>query len=166
MQQDWYNDSQSFKVEGDWQADEVIPDRATEQKQTITPLMSTEQQADSLPCSLPSWLTCCCVPYLISKFLASMTSSTPCSACSWTTERQKGCRYESHVKLFNGCSDRGVWSLGSQLILKERGANSHRGYEAPNIPICAREDNNPRSGGCRRLGIGWPRLYLVQTHSG
>ena len=61
-----------------------------------------------------------------------MMSSDPCSACSWTVERQKACRYKSHVQLFYGCSDRGVWSLGSKLILKERGT-SHRGYEVPNL---------------------------------
>ncbi|KAE8151617.1 kinase-like domain-containing protein [Aspergillus avenaceus] len=46
--------------------------------------------------------------------------SIPCSACSWSPECQEGCRYESHVKLFYGMSDRGVWSLGSNLVLKER----------------------------------------------
>jgi hypothetical protein len=30
------------------------------------------------------------------------------------------CRYQSHVNLFYGVSNRGVWSLGSNLILKER----------------------------------------------
>lgn len=52
-----------------------------------------------------------------------MTVEAPCSACSWSSERQDGCYYDSHVKLFYGVSDRGVWSLGSNLILKERSNN-------------------------------------------
>lgn len=59
-------------------------------------------------------------------------SSTPCSACGWTSERQESCRYKSHVKLFYGVSDRGVWSLGSNLILKER-SNRAPNFEAPNL---------------------------------
>ncbi|KAF9894820.1 hypothetical protein FE257_004441 [Aspergillus nanangensis] len=51
-----------------------------------------------------------------------MTSS-PCSACSWTHKRQKHCNYESHVKLFYEAGSRGVWSLGSILIVKDREAS-------------------------------------------
>ncbi len=61
-----------------------------------------------------------------------MAVQAPCSACSWTSERQAGCRYHSHVKLFYGVSDRGVWSLGSNLILKER-PSSLPNFEAVNI---------------------------------
>ncbi|PLB49701.1 kinase-like protein [Aspergillus steynii IBT 23096] len=50
-----------------------------------------------------------------------MGSSSPCTACSWTSERQENCRYESHVKLFYEAGNRGVWSLGSNMILKDRG---------------------------------------------
>lgn len=50
-------------------------------------------------------------------------SSTPCAACSWTTERQKHCNYESYLKLFYEAGDRGVWSIGTKLILKDRGAS-------------------------------------------
>ncbi|KAL4947283.1 kinase-like domain-containing protein [Aspergillus filifer] len=49
-----------------------------------------------------------------------MSSSTPCSACTWTADRQENCRYHSNVKLFYSMSDRGVWSLGSRYILKDR----------------------------------------------
>ncbi|RDW90538.1 uncharacterized protein DSM5745_02313 [Aspergillus mulundensis] len=59
-------------------------------------------------------------------------ASYPCSACSWTHERQKHCNYESHVKLFYEAGDRGVWSLGSNLILKDRGASLPTS-EVPNI---------------------------------
>ncbi|PYI13779.1 kinase-like protein [Aspergillus violaceofuscus CBS 115571] len=48
-------------------------------------------------------------------------STVPCSACSFSPERQRCCNYESHVKLFYEAGDRGVWALGSQLILKDRG---------------------------------------------
>lgn len=52
-----------------------------------------------------------------------MSSSEPCTACSWTFERQKHCSYQSNVKLFYEAGDRGAWSLGSKLILKDRGSN-------------------------------------------
>lgn len=59
-------------------------------------------------------------------------SSTPCTACSWTPERQKYCSYESHLKLFYEAGDRGVWSIGSKVILKDRGSNLPTS-EVPNI---------------------------------
>ncbi|KAJ5718245.1 kinase-like protein [Penicillium malachiteum] len=43
-----------------------------------------------------------------------------CIACGWSTKEQKCCSYESHVKLFYGASTRGTWSIGSDVILKER----------------------------------------------
>ncbi|KAE8404639.1 phosphotransferase enzyme family-domain-containing protein [Aspergillus pseudonomiae] len=43
-----------------------------------------------------------------------------CVACGWTLEQQEQCCYSSHVKLFYGASRRGVWSIGSDIILKER----------------------------------------------
>ncbi|PYI06759.1 kinase-like protein [Aspergillus sclerotiicarbonarius CBS 121057] len=55
----------------------------------------------------------------------------PCSACSWTPERQRHCSYESHIKLSSMNRDRGIWSIGTGLILKERGP-SHRTYETFN----------------------------------
>lgn len=61
-----------------------------------------------------------------------MGSSDPCPACGWTVERQECCRYESNVKLFYGVSNLGVWSLGSKLVLKDRGVNPPT-YEVPNI---------------------------------
>jgi aminoglycoside phosphotransferase (APT) family kinase protein len=61
-----------------------------------------------------------------------MAAQAACSACSWNSERQDACRYESHVKLFYGVSDRGAWSIGSHLILKER-SNNHPNFEAANI---------------------------------
>ncbi|RAL01400.1 aminoglycoside phosphotransferase family protein [Aspergillus ibericus CBS 121593] len=47
-------------------------------------------------------------------------SSNSCIACGWSPAKQKLCRYSSHVKLIYGASNRGVWSIGSDLILKER----------------------------------------------
>ncbi|KAF2195833.1 kinase-like protein [Zopfia rhizophila CBS 207.26] len=61
-----------------------------------------------------------------------MAAEAPCTACSWTSERQGSCRYDSHVKLFYGVSDRRVWSLGSNFILKER-SNQPPNFEARNI---------------------------------
>lgn len=43
-----------------------------------------------------------------------------CVACGWTLEQQGQCLYSSHVKLFYGASKSDVWSIGSDVILKER----------------------------------------------
>ncbi|EEQ89145.1 hypothetical protein RJZ56_007805 [Blastomyces dermatitidis] len=71
-----------------------------------------------------------------------MTSSGPCAACSWTTERQKHCNYKSHVNLFYEAGDRGVWSLGSNLILKDRGARLPT-IEVPNIQFVQEKTSIP-----------------------
>ena len=52
-----------------------------------------------------------------------MASEEPCTACSWTAEQQRYCSYKSHVCLFYAASRRGVWSLGSQYILRDRESN-------------------------------------------
>lgn len=52
-----------------------------------------------------------------------------CIACGWTPDKQKRCCYSSHVKLIYGAHNRGVWSIGSDLILKERPD------EGPNIGV-------------------------------
>ncbi|KAF4210856.1 hypothetical protein CNMCM8980_001117 [Aspergillus fumigatiaffinis] len=46
--------------------------------------------------------------------------SKGCVACGWTSELQERCSYSSHVKLFYGADRRGTWSIGSDVILKER----------------------------------------------
>jgi hypothetical protein len=43
-----------------------------------------------------------------------------CVACGWTSEQQDQYFYSSHVKLFYGASRRGVWSIGTDVIMKER----------------------------------------------
>lgn len=60
-------------------------------------------------------------------------SKTPCTACSWTPFLQNACSYDSNVKLIEGASDQGVWSIGSKLILKERGNRCANGIETRNI---------------------------------
>lgn len=52
--------------------------------------------------------------------MMSEESSKGCIACGWTLDQQDQCFYSSHVKLFYGASKRGVWSIGSDVILKER----------------------------------------------
>ncbi|PTU21422.1 hypothetical protein P175DRAFT_0544761 [Aspergillus ochraceoroseus IBT 24754] len=47
-------------------------------------------------------------------------SSKGCIACGWSVDQQDQCFYSSHVKLFYGASRRGVWSIGSEVIMKER----------------------------------------------
>ncbi|CRL19981.1 Protein kinase-like domain [Penicillium camemberti] len=64
------------------------------------------------------------------------------SACSWSPTRQDSCRYQSHVNLFYGVSNRGVWSLGSNLILKERSTEPPN-FEAPNIRFLASRTSIP-----------------------
>ncbi|RDW83677.1 uncharacterized protein DSM5745_04003 [Aspergillus mulundensis] len=43
-----------------------------------------------------------------------------CIACGWTLDKQTRCHYTSHLKLLYGASTRGVWSIGSDVILKDR----------------------------------------------
>lgn len=43
-----------------------------------------------------------------------------CNACGWIFDKQKQCHYSSHVKLLYSASNWGVWSIGSDTILKER----------------------------------------------
>lgn len=69
-------------------------------------------------------------------------SSDACAACSWTTERQNHCNYESYLKLFYEAGDRGVWSLGSKLILKDRGASLPT-FEVPNIQFVQEQTSIP-----------------------
>lgn len=54
------------------------------------------------------------------SFLMSAESSKCCVACGWTLEQQENCAYSSHLKLFYGAGKRGTWSIGSDVILKER----------------------------------------------
>ncbi|KNG89852.1 hypothetical protein ANOM_001760 [Aspergillus nomiae NRRL 13137] len=69
-------------------------------------------------------------------------NSSPYKACSWTTERQKHCNYESYLKLFYEAGDRGVWSIGSKLILKDRGASLPT-FEVPNIQFVQEQTSIP-----------------------
>ncbi|KAJ5100440.1 hypothetical protein N7456_006492 [Penicillium angulare] len=43
-----------------------------------------------------------------------------CDTCGWTLDKKSKCDYTSHLKLFYGASTRGVWSIGSDVILKDR----------------------------------------------
>ncbi|CAL5875246.1 uncharacterized protein PFLUO_LOCUS9550 [Penicillium psychrofluorescens] len=60
-----------------------------------------------------------------------MTNETLCSACTWSPDRQSHCSYKSHVHIFYEASDRGVWSIGSKYILKER-SSKPPSYESVN----------------------------------
>ncbi|KAJ5584321.1 uncharacterized protein N7459_004121 [Penicillium hispanicum] len=71
-----------------------------------------------------------------------MATQNTCSACSWSPARQDDCRYKSHVKLFYGVSNRGVWSLGSSLILKERSIEPPN-FESANIQFLASKTSIP-----------------------
>jgi aminoglycoside phosphotransferase len=69
-------------------------------------------------------------------------AESPCTACGWSSQRQKSCCYDSHVKLFYGVSDRGAWALGSKFILKER-SNSPPNFEAKNIRFLSNNTTIP-----------------------
>ncbi|POR34113.1 Uncharacterized protein TPAR_05773 [Tolypocladium paradoxum] len=71
-----------------------------------------------------------------------MAVDDPCAACSWTHERQESCRYDSHVKLFYEVSDRGVWAIGSNLIVKEM-SDSPPNFEARNIRFIQKNTTIP-----------------------
>ncbi len=71
-----------------------------------------------------------------------MNKDTPCSACGWTAEQQAHCSYRSNVKLFYGLSDRGVWSLGSKFVLKER-SRKRKTLEPANVRLVQRHTSIP-----------------------
>ncbi|KAF1996162.1 kinase-like protein [Amniculicola lignicola CBS 123094] len=79
---------------------------------------------------------------LPSQLFRDMEPDAPCKACSWTSERQHSCRYESHVKLFYSVSDRGAWSLGSKYILKERSTHPPT-FEVRNIRFLRKQTTIP-----------------------
>lgn len=62
-----------------------------------------------------------------------MASETPCTACSWSPKRQARSHYNSNVKIFYECSDTGIWSIGSELIVKERRNSRPPSFEAQNM---------------------------------
>ncbi|KAJ5387473.1 hypothetical protein N7509_010014 [Penicillium cosmopolitanum] len=43
-----------------------------------------------------------------------------CVACRWTLDKERRCHYTSHLKLLYGASTWGVWSIGSDVVLKDR----------------------------------------------
>lgn len=47
-------------------------------------------------------------------------SNDSCIACGWTRNQQDTCHYSSHLRLFHATSQQGVWSIGSDVILKDR----------------------------------------------
>jgi len=63
--------------------------------------------------------------------MAATNNTSACSACGWTSQKQRCCRYASSVRLFYGADARGVWSIGTDFVLKERPADPPT-YEAAN----------------------------------
>jgi aminoglycoside phosphotransferase (APT) family kinase protein len=82
------------------------------------------------------------LPSALNTFPRDMAADAPCTACSWTTNRQNKCRYHSHIQLFYSMSDRGVWSVGSKYILKER-SNKPPNFEAQNLQFLAANTTIP-----------------------
>lgn len=68
-----------------------------------------------------------------------MYPSQVCKACGWEEYDHD---YKSHVKLCFQAGDRGVWSLGSELILKDRGHNLPTD-EASNIRLVQEQTSIP-----------------------
>lgn len=73
--------------------------------------------------------------------MAEKPSDEGCVACGWQ-DKQSRCCYTSHVKLFYGAHDRGVWSIGSDLILKER-PNQGPKSEVKALQLLAAHPNIP-----------------------
>ncbi|CAG7922806.1 unnamed protein product [Penicillium olsonii] len=69
-------------------------------------------------------------------------AETPCSACTWTPERQSHCSYKSNVSLFYSAGPRGAWSLGSKFILKERSI-SPPNFESVNLQFISSKTTIP-----------------------
>ncbi|KAF1912127.1 kinase-like domain-containing protein [Ampelomyces quisqualis] len=63
--------------------------------------------------------------------MAENNSPSACSACGWTSQKQRCCHYASTVKLFYGADARGVWYIGTDFVLKERPADPPT-YEVTN----------------------------------
>ncbi|KAJ5701396.1 hypothetical protein N7488_008944 [Penicillium malachiteum] len=42
------------------------------------------------------------------------------TVCRWTADKENRYHYTSHLKLFYGVSTQGVWSIGLDMILKDR----------------------------------------------
>ncbi len=74
--------------------------------------------------------------------LIPMDENAPCPACSWTAEQQSHCDYKSHVKLFEGASDQGFWSLGSKYVLKET-SSKRQTQEADTLRFVQRNTTIP-----------------------
>lgn len=112
-----------------------------------------------------------------------MSGEEPCIACSWTPEQQRRCSYKSHVCLFYGAGTHGVWSLGSQYVLKDRESNPPD-YDPQNtrflqahttipVPSTLLEWDEPADNSCLRVvrridGItlkeAWPNLSETEKH--
>lgn len=73
---------------------------------------------------------------------AEELANTQCSACTWSAEKQSHCSYKSNVSLFYSASDRGVWSLGSQFILKER-STEPPSFETANLEFLSSNTKIP-----------------------
>ncbi|KAE8344080.1 hypothetical protein BDV24DRAFT_149327 [Aspergillus arachidicola] len=69
-------------------------------------------------------------------------SDTVCPACNWSTSKQRYCSYSSHVKLFYGAGNRGVWSLDSNVFLEER-PNKPPKIEVQNIEFLKQHTTIP-----------------------
>lgn len=111
-----------------------------------------------------------------------MATEEPCTACGWTSEKQRCCSYKSHVCLFYGAGSRGVWSLGSQYILRDR-ENDPPDYDPQNtrflqehtkipVPSTVLEWDEPDKS-CLRVvkridGVtlkeAWPSLSETEKH--
>ncbi|KAL3470139.1 kinase-like protein [Aspergillus californicus] len=81
--------------------------------------------------------------------MSESASETKCVACSWTESSQNCCSYSSHVKLFYGAGPRGAWSIGSEVILKER-------------PDAGAEENEARNTGFVKQHTTIPAPEILQ----
>ncbi|QKX64068.1 uncharacterized protein TRUGW13939_11241 [Talaromyces rugulosus] len=102
----------------------------------------------------------------------SDTDDSGCVACGWTALKRKRCHYESHVKLFYGASQRGVWSIGTDIILKDRpDEGSKAKIEAKTLDFLAKSTaeipapKHIRDWMVKTLEEAWPSLSESQRIS-
>ena len=80
---------------------------------------------------------------LLLSFVSSMSiAQEPCSACSWTTDRQDSCGYRSNIKVFYAVGDRAAWGIGSQRIIKDRSSHPPN-TEAENLRFIRKNTTIP-----------------------
>ncbi|KAF2679209.1 hypothetical protein K458DRAFT_461325 [Lentithecium fluviatile CBS 122367] len=94
--------------------------------------------------------------------MANPNNPSPCPSCSWTPQKQHRCYYTSSIKSFYGASARGVWFIGTDIVLKERPADPPT-YEVANKQFLQAHTSIPTPGIAKDwdLQAAWPTLSQI-----